>query len=127
MHRSRLGVLSIVIILLMSLSGCFGDDEATATIDVDILVLESGVLDNDNPEPLPDVEVSIDIGRQLKDWKSYHESVRRTDGDGRIRFSIEVGDLGYYQAPCWCLGDYATDGVNVEYHGGTYTLSVVFE
>jgi hypothetical protein len=127
MHRSRLGVLSLVLVLLMSMSGCFGDEDPTAKITVEILVLESGILDNDNPEPLQDVEVSIDIGRQLKDWKSYHKSIKRTDDDGRIRFSIKVGDIGYYQALCRCLGNYETDGVNVEYIGGTYTLSVVFD
>ena len=128
MHRARLGVLSIIIILLMSLSGCFGVDEPMATLDVDILVLESGILDNGVQEPLPDVEVDIKIGQQGDlDWKTYHETVRRTDESGRIRFSVGVEDPGYYQALCRCLGVFEANGVRVEHMDVTYTLSVVFE
>jgi len=128
MHRSRLGIISIMIIIPMSLSGCFGDDVPVATLEIDILVLESGVLYNDNPEPLPDVEVRILMGRQIAlEWKTYHESYRRTDGSGRIRFSVEVEDLGYYHASCWCLDEYETGAANVEHMNVEYTLSVVFE
>ena len=124
-------IIFFISYLLLQTSGCIGSEDPKATLEIDILVLESGILNNDSPEPLSDVEVILEIhytADHMKDkFEKIHEKRLRTDNDGRIVYRYDVTYIGLFEARCLCLSKYHSNQENVEHLGVTYKFEINFD